>query len=74
MKQLFSTGVSVPFDCAFACQVKDAAEVERALHFAFGDHRINPNREFLKIEAEQPHWCFNGQSPKALYEAVHDGG
>ena len=53
MKQLFSTGVPVPFDCAFACQVKDAAEVERSLHFAFGDHRINPNREFFKIEAER---------------------
>jgi hypothetical protein len=53
MKQLFSTGVPVPFDCAFACQVKDAAEVERALHFAFGNHRINPNREFFKIEAER---------------------
>lgn len=53
MKQLFSTGVPVPFECAFACQVKDAAEVERALHFAFGDHRINPNREFFKIEAER---------------------
>ena len=52
-KQLFSTGVPVPFDCAFACQVKDAAEVERALHMAFGDHRINPNREFFKIEAER---------------------
>ena len=53
MRQLFSTGVPVPFDCAFACQVKDAAEVERALHMAFGDHRINPNREFFKIEAER---------------------
>ena len=53
MKQLFSTGVPVPFDCAFACQVKDAAEVERSLHFAFGDHRIKPNREFFKIEAER---------------------
>jgi hypothetical protein len=53
MKQLFSTGVPVPFDCAFACQVKDAAEVERSLHFAFGDHRINPNREFFKIEPER---------------------
>ena len=53
MKQLFSVGVPVPFDCAFACQVKDAAEVERSLHFAFGDHRINPNREFFKIEAER---------------------
>ncbi|MGJ7522695.1 GIY-YIG nuclease family protein [Variovorax sp. LT1P1] len=53
MKQLFGTGVPVPFDCAFACQVKDAHEVEKALHFAFGNARINPNREFFKIEPER---------------------
>ena len=46
-------GGAVPFDCAFACQVKDASEVEKALHFAFGNNRINPNREFFKIEAER---------------------
>lgn len=53
MKQLYGTGVPVPFDCAFACQVKDASEVEKALHFAFGNMRINPNREFFRIEAER---------------------
>ena len=53
MRQLYGTGVPVPFDCAFACQVKDATEVERALHFAFGDSRINPNREFFKLEPER---------------------
>ncbi len=53
MRQLYGTGVPVPFDCAFACQVKDATEVERALHFAFGTTRINPNREFFKIEPER---------------------
>lgn len=53
MKQLYGTGVPVPFDCAFACQVKDATEVERALHFAFGNGRINPNREFFRIEPER---------------------
>lgn len=53
MKQLYGTGVPVPFDCAFACQVKDATEVERALHFAFGNARINPNREFFRLEAER---------------------
>ena len=53
MKQLYGTGVPVPFDCAFACQVKDATEVEKALHFAFGNDRINPNREFFRIEAER---------------------
>lgn len=53
MKQLYSTGVPVPFDCAFACKVKDAGEVEKALHLAFGMTRINPNREFFKLEPER---------------------
>jgi T5orf172 domain len=53
MKQLYGTGVPVPFDCAFACQVKDATEVEKALHFAFGNTRLNPNREFFRIEADR---------------------
>ncbi len=53
MKQLYGTSVPVPFDCAFACQVKDATEVEKALHFAFGVVRTNPNREFFRIEAER---------------------
>jgi len=53
IKQLYGSGVPVPFDCAFACQVRDAAEVEHALHFAFGGSRLNPNREFFKIEPER---------------------
>lgn len=53
MKQLYGTGVPVPFDCAFACQVRDASEVEKALHFAFGASRINPNREFFRVEPER---------------------
>lgn len=53
MKQLYSTGVPVPFDCAFACKVKDATDVEKALHLAFGMTRVNPNREFFKLEPER---------------------
>ena len=53
MRQLYTTGVPVPFDCPFACQVEDASEVEKALHLAFGNARINPNREFFRIEAER---------------------
>ena len=53
MKQLYSTGVPVPFDCAYACKVKDASDVEKALHIAFGMTRINPNREFFKLEPER---------------------
>lgn len=53
MRQLYGTGVPVPFDCAFACQVRDASEVEKALHLAFGASRINPNREFFRVEPER---------------------
>lgn len=53
MKELFTTGVPVPFDCVYACQVKDASEVEKTLHFAFGDARVNPNRDFFQIEPER---------------------
>ena len=53
MKQLFSTGVPVPFECAFACRVPDSTAVEKALHHAFGQLRINPTREFFRIEPER---------------------
>lgn len=53
MRQLYSTGVPFPFECAFACQVKDATEVEKALHIAFRKNRLNPNREFFEIDPEQ---------------------
>jgi hypothetical protein len=53
MRQLYTTGVPVPFACRYACKVKDAQEVERSIHFAFGDLRVNPNREFFKINPER---------------------
>ena len=52
--QLYSTGVPVPFDVEFAGEVADARRVERALHNAFREHRINPRREFFRIEPDQP--------------------
>ena len=54
LNELFTTGVPVPFDCVFACDVDDCGIVERALHIAFGPYRIHPKREFFKIEPEQP--------------------
>ena len=53
MNQLYTTGVPVPFECVFAIEVKDCSKVESALHIAFGPSRINPNREFFKIDSEQ---------------------
>lgn len=51
--QLYSTGVPVPFSLEFACRVQNPIEVEAALHTAFSPHRINPKREFFRLEAEQ---------------------
>ncbi len=51
--QLYSTGVPVPFELNYACKAQNAEEVERALHVAFSPQRINPKREFFKIEPEQ---------------------
>ncbi len=53
ISQLYSTGVPVPFTLEFACKVSNAIEVERALHIAFSPNRINPRREFFKIDPEQ---------------------
>ncbi|MEQ1484907.1 GIY-YIG nuclease family protein [Methyloglobulus sp.] len=51
--QLYTTGVPVPFELKYACKVQNAEEVEKALHIAFSPHRINPKREFFKIDPEQ---------------------
>ena len=53
LAELYSTGVPVPFECAFAGRVTDEAKVEKAFHLAFGPYRLNPGREFFEIEPEQ---------------------
>jgi hypothetical protein len=64
MKELYTTGVPVPFECQFACKVnnKDCAKIEKALHTAFDPQRINKNREFFRINVEQA---------KAILELFH---
>ena len=55
MRELYSTGVPVPFECKFACKVKqsDCLKIEKALHKAFDPQRVNQNREFFRINVEQ---------------------
>jgi len=53
MSQLYTTGVPLPFECEYACQVNDCSKVESAFHLAFGDSRINSSREFFQIEPER---------------------
>ena len=55
MRDLYTTGVPLPFECVVARQLEDveAARVENALHTAFDPNRINPSREFFQIDPEQ---------------------
>ena len=64
MRELYTTGVPVPFECQFACKVKkgDCVKIEKALHAAFASQRVNANREFFRIQVEQA---------KAILELFH---
>ena len=53
MKQLYTTGVPVPFQCIYAVKLEHVADVEKTLHFAFGGQRLNENREFFTVEPER---------------------
>jgi len=53
LRQLYSTGVPLPFECAYAAKVSDMDKWEKAFHIAFDSYRVNPKREFFDIEPEQ---------------------
>lgn len=53
MQELYKTPVPLPFECFYAGKVNNAIEVERALHDAFADNRVSPNREFFQIAPER---------------------
>ena len=48
MKTLDITGVPRAFNCEYAAVVERYEEVENALHVAFGENRVRPNREFFE--------------------------
>jgi hypothetical protein len=48
--QLDNTSIALPFQCYYAARVEDNRKIERALHTAFGDFRVRPNREFFKMD------------------------
>ena len=54
VKRLSShSGVPVPFEVYYACTITDSRKVEKGIHDGFGDHRINPKREFFKVNPER---------------------
>jgi hypothetical protein len=53
LRELYTTGVPVPFDCFYACKVHSSLDVEKNLHRAFDPNRVNPQREFFEIDPDQ---------------------
>ena len=55
LRELYTTGVPLPFECRYACRVplSHVDELEKALHKAFAPHRVNDSREFFRISTEQ---------------------
>ena len=49
MKQLYSTGVPLPFTCEYAGLVENASQVEKPF-IAFSHNRLHDRREFFEIE------------------------
>jgi hypothetical protein len=47
------TGVPLAFECYFAAEVNDGARIERTLHQLFAEYRINPKREFFRLDPEK---------------------
>ncbi len=47
------SGVPLPFECYFAAEVKNCDKLEKTLHQLFSENRINPKREFFKIDPEK---------------------
>jgi len=77
MKQLYTTGVPVPFQCIYAVKLEHMADVEKTLHFAFGDQRLNKNREFFTVEPERVIAIlklFNAQEVTELVESTIQAG
>lgn len=54
VRQLDTTPIPLPFECFYAAEVTDADRVEKAIHEAFGDHRVRKNREFFKLSPDKP--------------------
>jgi len=54
VRQLDTTPTPLPFECFYAAEVSDANKVEKAIHEAFGDHRVRKNREFFKLSPDKP--------------------
>lgn len=47
------SGVPLPFECYFAAEVEACRRIESILHQLFSEQRINPRREFFRVDPEK---------------------
>ena len=47
------SGVPFPFECYYAAEVDDCQKLEKTLHQLFSEMRVNPKREFFKLDPEK---------------------
>lgn len=48
-----ATNIPLPFECFFAAEVDDNKKLERILHQIFSENRVNPKREFFRVDPEK---------------------
>src|ERR1019366_9390249 len=54
MTQLTShPGVPLPFECFFAAEAENGKKLENILHQIFAENRVNPKREFFRLDKEK---------------------
>ena len=53
MRQLYTTGLPLPFECVYSARVPDCRRVEKTLHFVFDDDRTSQSREFFRIDPDR---------------------
>lgn len=53
IRSLDTTSVALPFECFYACTVKNADFIEKQLHDAFLDHRVRSSREFFELSPDR---------------------
>lgn len=74
LRDLYSTGVPLPFKCEYACHTRNIEELEQALHTAFAPDRVNPRREFFNIDINRVipilEYCDCEQDSEAVTAAI----
>jgi hypothetical protein len=56
LRELYKSGVPLPFSCHYAVEVENTAasiDIERKLHNLFDENRVNRKREFFRIAPER---------------------